>query len=292
MIVQNIFLKKSISLVIGIFLCVPLLVFGQQTNPATQQVFNPNINVTISVPSSWVINSDNWSSLKMVLNPVTNSWMYVPVSWVINGTASTTGPVVTLQTQQVGNPITGGTLVIPASWNITNNNWSAIRPVYNPVTGSWINVPDSWVIPPMQNNSSNDPFTPGTPGQVPGASSDPLNPGASQTTIQTTSFTPDNTGSSMVTMHSGNRTIRDLLNRATGVLNRTFPILISLATIVFMISIIGLLTNSDNQEKKSQAKNVLIGSIFALFIMISIWGLVFFLSGTFGFEFGLPQLSA
>ncbi len=224
MMLQNIFFKNSILFIIGIFLCVPMLVFGQ-TNPTTQQVLNPLTNTTLTIPASWNVSAGNWSSLQPAFNPITNTWIQVPLGWVIPPSVQT-----------------------------------------NPIN------PNNWVIPT-------------TPGTVPGASSDPLNPGTT-----TTTSTASTTLGAPIT--DGNKTIAKILGSATTIIQSLLPVLIALATIIFIISIIMMIKDDDSEEKRTQAKKVMIQSIFALFILISAWGIVAILSATFGFEFGLPVLSA
>jgi hypothetical protein len=285
------------SIIVGTcvgIICIPMMLFAQ-TAGQTQQVWNPNSETFFTVPGSWVLQGGNWNVLKVVLNPVTNSWIYVPTSWITVSPGAEPAPVVVVQTQKITNPNTGQVMIVPASWNTTGGNWNALQPVRNPITGSWIYVPAGWVIPPTQNPTNNDPLgvTPTTGGQVPGASSDPLNPGGNTgPTIVTTTFPPVDSGTLVIPITSNNRTIRDLLNMGTGTLNVLFPILISLATIVFMISIIGVLSNSENEQKRGKAKDIMLWAIFALFVMISMWGIVRVFSNTAGFQFGLPQLSA
>lgn len=192
-------------------------------------------------------------------------------------------------TQPVLNQQTNTMMTVPASWDVTSGNWNATQSVLNPVTGAWITVPAGWVIPLSQTNDDPLDVTPGTPDQVPGASSDPLNvppPGSSTGgTITTTT----NTGITVSTAPDG-RTVRDIVNLGIRFLNTLVPVLIALATVVFMASVVGILSNTGNEEKRSQIKQYMLWSLFALFVLISAWGLVAIFSSTFAFQFGLPQL--
>lgn len=69
------------------------------------------------------------------------------------------------------------------------------------------------------------------------------------------------------------------------------PLLFSLATVGFIWGIIQFFLNPDNEEKRKQGKSYMIWGLIALFVMISMWGLVGVLSKTFGIQTLIPQLS-
>jgi hypothetical protein len=69
------------------------------------------------------------------------------------------------------------------------------------------------------------------------------------------------------------------------------PFLFTLATAAFIWGIIQFFLNPENEEKRKNGKSYMIWGIIALFVMISMWGLVGVLSNTFGVKTLLPQLS-
>lgn len=69
------------------------------------------------------------------------------------------------------------------------------------------------------------------------------------------------------------------------------PLLFSLATAAFIWGIIQYFLNPDNEEKRKKGKSYMIWGIIALFVMISMWGLVGILTKTFGIQTLIPQLS-
>ena len=69
------------------------------------------------------------------------------------------------------------------------------------------------------------------------------------------------------------------------------PLLFSLATVGFIWGIIQFFLNPDNEEKRKQGKSYMIWGLIALFVMISMWGLVGVLSKTFGIQTLIPQLT-
>lgn len=68
------------------------------------------------------------------------------------------------------------------------------------------------------------------------------------------------------------------------------PFLFALATVAFLWGVIEYYINPDNEEKRKKGKNFIIGGIIGLFVMLSMWGLVNVLSGTFNLTNTLPQL--
>ncbi len=73
------------------------------------------------------------------------------------------------------------------------------------------------------------------------------------------------------------------------ILGKVLPIIIAIAVIwfiynVFMYAIVG------DEEKKALAKNNMIWGIVALFVMVSVWGLVNILGGTLGLKVTPPPL--
>jgi Type IV secretion system pilin len=69
------------------------------------------------------------------------------------------------------------------------------------------------------------------------------------------------------------------------------PLLFTLATAGFIWGIIQYFLNPENEEKRSQGKGYMLWGIIALFVMVSMWGLVGVLGNTFGVKTLLPQLS-
>lgn len=60
------------------------------------------------------------------------------------------------------------------------------------------------------------------------------------------------------------------------------PLLITLSVIVFIIGVIKYIAGADDSAKREDGRKFMLYGIVALFVMISIWGLVGILQGTFG----------
>ena len=86
--------------------------------------------------------------------------------------------------------------------------------------------------------------------------------------------------------------IAELFTFASCTINRyVIPLLFTLATAGFIWGLIQYFINAENEEKRKQGKSFMVWGLVALFVMISMWGLVGILSNTFGAKTLLPQLS-
>jgi len=76
-----------------------------------------------------------------------------------------------------------------------------------------------------------------------------------------------------------------LFTLANNILKSVLPIIIAIAVIYFVYNAFNYMIAAD-EERKGEAKSKMIYGIVALFVMVSVWGLVEILSGTFGFTGG------
>lgn len=72
-------------------------------------------------------------------------------------------------------------------------------------------------------------------------------------------------------------TLARLINTAT-------PIVFALALLAFFWGLAIYIFNSGNDEKKSEGKNIMIWGIIALFIMVSVFGIIRILQQTLGVD--------
>jgi len=77
--------------------------------------------------------------------------------------------------------------------------------------------------------------------------------------------------------------VNGLFNLVRNVLNAVIPIIISLAIVVFIWGVFKYVASGDS-EKKEEGRNLMIWGIIAIFVMVSVWGLVNILIQTFGFN--------
>lgn len=69
------------------------------------------------------------------------------------------------------------------------------------------------------------------------------------------------------------------------------PLLFSLAVTGFIWGMVQFFLNPDNEEGRKKGKSFMIWGLIALFVMVSMWGLVGVISKTFGIQTLIPQLS-
>lgn len=88
------------------------------------------------------------------------------------------------------------------------------------------------------------------------------------------------------------KTLGHIINWASCTLIKSVvPLLFSLAVAGFIWGVVQYVLNADNEEKRKKGKSYMMWGIIALFVMISMWGLVGVLTKTFGIQTLIPQLS-
>ena len=90
-------------------------------------------------------------------------------------------------------------------------------------------------------------------------------------------------------MNSG-LTISDIFARLTDILNLIIPLLVLLATVIFIWGIVKYITAGGDEQRLEEAKNLIIWGIIALAAMVSIWGLVYILVGAIFGTNSLPGI--
>lgn len=68
------------------------------------------------------------------------------------------------------------------------------------------------------------------------------------------------------------------------------PLIFSLATLFFMWNLTMFIRSSDNSQKKEDARQRMVWGLVALFIMLSVWGIITILSNIFGISPSVPLL--
>src|SRR3989344_956700 len=74
-------------------------------------------------------------------------------------------------------------------------------------------------------------------------------------------------------------TIQRLLNLAT-------PIVVALALLYFFWGLANYILSAGDTEKREEGRNIMIWGVIALFVMVSVWGLVRVIGDTFGIQEG------
>ena len=68
------------------------------------------------------------------------------------------------------------------------------------------------------------------------------------------------------------------------IISRIIPIIIAVATIVFLWGMVMYITASGDEKKAGTAKGYISAGLIGLFFMMAIWGIVRALSNTFGIQ--------
>jgi len=80
------------------------------------------------------------------------------------------------------------------------------------------------------------------------------------------------------------KTFKELADRAVNtIIGPIVPLLIGLAVLVFLYGVLTF-TFSEGGAKKEEGKQYMIWGIVGLFVMVSVWGLVAILQGTFNLD--------
>ncbi len=81
----------------------------------------------------------------------------------------------------------------------------------------------------------------------------------------------------------------DIFSFVKRILDTALPLLIAAAVVWFVYGLFQLFLAADD-EKKEKAKNTVIWGVIALFVMVSVWGLVNILVGTFNLNNNAQRL--
>ncbi len=88
------------------------------------------------------------------------------------------------------------------------------------------------------------------------------------------------------------RTFGDFIGGASCALNRFgIPILVSIELLIFIWGVVQYIMNSDSTEERAAGRKFMLWGIIALFVTVTLWGILAFLGNLLGFEGGIiPQL--
>ena len=83
------------------------------------------------------------------------------------------------------------------------------------------------------------------------------------------------------------------VNLVVGLIQMAIPGIAGMALLAFVWGLVKFITRAGGDEKGvTEGKKLMLWGIIALFVMISIWGILRFFYGSFSFTrpFGIPQL--
>ena len=78
--------------------------------------------------------------------------------------------------------------------------------------------------------------------------------------------------------------LNGVLETIGGLINLATPIVVALALLYFFWGLAQYILNQGNEEKKKSGKEVMIWGILALFIMVSVWGIINVVRDTFDLD--------
>jgi hypothetical protein len=90
-------------------------------------------------------------------------------------------------------------------------------------------------------------------------------------------------------------TLADMFNFLSCLLyTNVVPLLITAAVVVFMWGVVQYILNADDSTKRSEGRSFIVWGLVALFVIVSVWGLVAVLQNTFGLTGSvlIPQLQS
>jgi TRAP-type C4-dicarboxylate transport system permease small subunit len=76
--------------------------------------------------------------------------------------------------------------------------------------------------------------------------------------------------------------VRRLIESVRDIIDILIPLVAALALLYFFWGLAKFILNSGNEEAQTEGKNIMIWGIVALFVIVSVWGLVRFVGSALG----------
>ena len=90
---------------------------------------------------------------------------------------------------------------------------------------------------------------------------------------------------------NGTPKLQQLLSYGTCIIsNSIIPLIFVLAVVVFVWGVVQYVMNADSDESREKGRQFMIWGIIGITVMLSVWGLVKILGGTFGIEYVIPRV--
>ncbi|MEX0652242.1 MAG: hypothetical protein WD509_02645 [Candidatus Paceibacterota bacterium] len=80
------------------------------------------------------------------------------------------------------------------------------------------------------------------------------------------------------------------VNAVTSLINVAIPMVLALAVLYFFWGLAQYVLSSGDEGKKAEGRNIMIYGIIALFVMVSVWGLIRLLQDTFNLNNTTPTV--
>jgi len=76
-------------------------------------------------------------------------------------------------------------------------------------------------------------------------------------------------------------TVGSIMGIFKDILDKLVPLLITAALVFFIFGVVKYIMAQDDEEGRTKARSIMINGIIALFVIVSVWGLVAVLNSTF-----------
>ena len=76
--------------------------------------------------------------------------------------------------------------------------------------------------------------------------------------------------------------IQGIILQVQDIVSLIVPLLITIALVIFIWGIISYITAGADEDKRAEARNVILYGVIGLFAIVSVWGLVAIIQNTFG----------
>jgi len=86
----------------------------------------------------------------------------------------------------------------------------------------------------------------------------------------------------LAALAQGAGSIEGAIDQIQGILESIIPLLMVIATIVFLWGVIRYITSAGDESKIEEGRRLIIYGLIGLFVMVAVWGLVQVLVTTFG----------
>ena len=82
-------------------------------------------------------------------------------------------------------------------------------------------------------------------------------------------------------MIGASSTFKDVVAYAISIIGALIPVLAALALILFLFGVVRFVVMSGNEREKSHSKEAMLWGLVALFVLVSVWGIIGILRRTF-----------
>jgi len=81
------------------------------------------------------------------------------------------------------------------------------------------------------------------------------------------------------------------IGRLNGIINMLVIPIIGLAVVAFLYGLLTYISNASNESKRKEGLQFIMYALIGFVVMLSMWALAGIISGTFGLDFIVPQIS-